>query len=168
MKLEFCLIPRSTAGMNARTMLPRKQWDIVRFKCYQDAGYTCEVCDGVGSQHPVECHEQWEWDVPNRVQRLTRLIALCPRCHQTVHIGYSMIKAGHMFNSVLAIGEEYVNSLLHMAKVNHWTFDEVCENLKWHRKGYLLYNDELWTVNIDLAKNIVVQSSDIILEEFEL
>ncbi len=64
-------------------------WDRVRKKTYADAKHCCEIC-GV---HPdrLDCHEVWDYDDDNHVQRLVRLIALCPLCHGVKHFARSRI-----------------------------------------------------------------------------
>ena len=76
---------------------------------YELAGKRCEVCGGRGSKHPVECHEVWEYDETARVQRLVRMVALCPACHEVKHIGLANIKGR---------GEI---AAAHLAEVNDWT-----------------------------------------------
>jgi hypothetical protein len=64
---------------------------------------------GRGSRHPVECHEVWEYDDASGVQRLVRMIALCPACHEVKHIGLAGMKG----RGDLACA--------HLAEVNGWT-----------------------------------------------
>jgi hypothetical protein len=64
---------------------------------------------GTGRKHPVECHEVWEYDETAAVQRLTRMIALCPACHEVKHMGLAGIKGR---------GEI---AAAHLAEVNGWT-----------------------------------------------
>lgn len=76
---------------------------------YERAGKCCEVCGGRGSKHPVECHEVWEYDETARVQRLVRMVALCPACHEVKHMGLAGIKGR---------GEI---ATAHLAEVNGWS-----------------------------------------------
>lgn len=95
-KLTFETIPGSLHGRSLKNLLPSNVWDIIRRKCYQAAGYKCEICGGTGIDQgrrwPVECHEKWEYDDIGLVQRLVGFIALCPRCHLCKHPGYAGIK----------------------------------------------------------------------------
>lgn len=104
MKLTVELIPKSSWDNNLRSYLTSTQWDKVRRKCYQEAGYKCEICEGVGPKHPVECHEKW--DFVNGQVKLFGLIALCPACHEVKHIGRAV-----------ATGNEK-RALAHFMKVN--------------------------------------------------
>ena len=90
-------------------MILKKDWDILRKEAYKKAGYKCEICGGVGKRYPVECHEIWQYDDKNHVQKLMDLTALCPACHEVKHIGF----AGTRNRGDIA--KE------HLAKVNGWT-----------------------------------------------
>lgn len=88
-RLTVELVPATSWGANLRTVLPKADWDRLRKRAYRDAGYRCEICRERGPTHPVECHELWEYDDTNGVQRLLGLIALCPSCHAVKHLGLS-------------------------------------------------------------------------------
>lgn len=110
MRLEIELIPESSWYDNARSQLPRAEWDRLRKMCYRRADYRCEICGerGVdqGFGHALECHEVWEFDEQDCVQRLIRLIALCPMCHKCKHPGKAHIDGF------------YEKVLKHLQKVN--------------------------------------------------
>lgn len=106
--LQIELVPRSTWGVNLRSILTAKQWDIVRRRCYAEAGHRCQICNGVGPRHPVECHEIWSHDDASKVQRLEGVIALCPTCHQCKHLGR-------------LDDAQRKKALAHLQKVNRWT-----------------------------------------------
>ena len=107
--LRVELVPATSWGANLRSALPRSDWDRLRKKAYRLAGYKCEICGGKGPKHPVECHEVWEYDDERHVQRLERLIALCPACHEVKHFG----RAETMGQSERAF--------VHLMRVNGWT-----------------------------------------------
>lgn len=82
-RLTVELIPSTSWFTNVRSHLPTGEWDLVRRAVYRRARYRCEVCGGRGGgpdgpNHPVECHEVWAYDDEHHVQRLERLVALCP------------------------------------------------------------------------------------------
>ena len=91
MKLTIELVPRTSWHSSVRACVSKGEWDIIRRATYHKAGYRCEICGGVGDAHPVECHEIWEYDDENHIQKLVGLIALCPKCHHVKHIGYASI-----------------------------------------------------------------------------
>ena len=111
-KLTVELVPEGQWGANLRQVLSKKDWDILRKKTYQEAGYVCEVCSGVGPKWPVECHEVWHYDDQTKVQRLDGLVALCPPCHQVKHIGRSF-----------AVGRG-AEALHHLMEVNGWRLNQ--------------------------------------------
>ena len=61
---------------------------------------------------PVECHEVWEYDDKAHIQKLIRLIAICPSCHQVKHIGRTASVDG-------VVGME--RCVRHLMKVNGWS-----------------------------------------------
>ncbi len=92
MKLTIELVPSSSWFSNLRSLLSSEEWDKIRKGCYKHANYKCEICEGVGPAHPVECHETWEYNEESGIQKLVGLIALCPSCHEVKHIGLAGIK----------------------------------------------------------------------------
>jgi hypothetical protein len=108
-RLTIELVPQTCWFSNVRDRVSREDWDRMRKQVYKRADHRCEVCGGRGSKHPVECHEVWEYDETARVQRLVRMIALCPACHEVKHMGLAGIKGR---------GEI---AAAHLAEVNGWT-----------------------------------------------
>ena len=92
MRLTIELVPRTAWYSNVRSNVSRAEWDRIRRKCYESAKHRCEVCNGVGRKHPVECHEIWEYDDKTYTQTLKGLIALCPDCHKVKHPGLAQMK----------------------------------------------------------------------------
>src|SRR3972149_12027864 len=86
-RLTIELVPGTTWFSNLRSILPKEDWDALRRPAYRLAGYRCEICGGRGDRYPVAAHEVWKYDVRKHIQRLIRLIALCPACHEVKHIG---------------------------------------------------------------------------------
>ena len=90
-KLEIELIPKTCHYINVRTTVKSKYWDKIRNIVYKKAKYKCEICgeDGKsqGYKHKLECHEVWKFQDKKKVQKLSKLMALCPLCHQAKHIG---------------------------------------------------------------------------------
>ena len=123
-KLTIELVPSTCWFTNLRSELSKQQWDTLRKATYRKANYRCEVCDGKGNKHPVECHEIWHYDDENYIQALKGLIALCPACHQVKHIGLAKLRGK---------GEEAAN---HLKKVNGWN------NLQ--AQQYILEAFQIW------------------------
>lgn len=108
-KLTIELVPSTAWGENLRKILKKEHWDILRKASYKRARYRCECCGGKGSQHPVECHEIWQYDDELKIQKLLDLIALCPPCHQVKHFGFASLQGNE-----LDVRE-------HLQKVNGWS-----------------------------------------------
>ena len=91
MKLTIELIPSSSWFTNVRSAVSKQDWDKLKTKIYQQANYKCEICGKKGKKHPVECHEIFEFDDKKLIQKLTKLVALCPDCHMVKHIGLAEV-----------------------------------------------------------------------------
>lgn len=92
LRLSIELVPSTAWFNNLRNMVGTDKWDIIRKKCYKEAGYRCEICGGRGSKWPVECHEKWLFNEENHRIELQGLIALCPSCHEVKHMGLAMTR----------------------------------------------------------------------------
>lgn len=112
------LVPQSAWGVNLRSELSQEDWDKLRKMTYEDAAYHCEVCGGQGPNHPVECHEVWEYDDEKHIQKLLGLIALCPDCHEVKHFGRTQ-----------KVGREK-QAIAHMMKVNDWTKGQTISHIR--------------------------------------
>jgi hypothetical protein len=122
------LVPATSFGQNLRALLTAAQWDTLRRQVYRAARYRCDVCGGRGPDHPVECHEYWAYYDETHVQRLDRLVALCPDCHEVAHIGHARTK-----------GRDRA-ARNHLAEVNGWTGSQVDGHLSrafatWERRS---------------------------------
>lgn len=69
-------------------------------------------CGGKGPEWPVECHEVWHYDDKTHIQKLRRVIALCPACHEVKHIGFAGSRGRHN------------EALKHLADVNSWSLSD--------------------------------------------
>lgn len=114
-KLTVELVPETSFFVNMRSMLTKSKWDAIRKSVYAAAGNRCEVCGGRGSYHAVECHEVWRFIEDGEgegVQRLERLVALCPACHEVKHFGLACVR-----------GRDG-RALSHLMQVNAWTREQ--------------------------------------------
>ena len=122
---------------------------------YKSAGNKCEICGDTGKnqgyKHNVECHEIWEYDDKNHVQKLIGLISLCPTCHQVKHIGRA-----------IAIGKEK-QAHAQLRKVNRWAQVDVEEHVK---ESFIIYKERSayqWTLDLSILNeapyNLKIDSS---------
>ena len=111
-RLTIELVPSTCFCKNVRSQVDPARWDRIRMAVYAAAGSKCEICGGRGTAHPVECHEVWEYDEVNYIQKLVRLIALCPACHEVKHFGLAQING------------RATEALTHLCQVNGWSRDK--------------------------------------------
>lgn len=142
-KLSIELVPQTSWFDNVRAKVPRKEWDFLRKRTYAAANNRCEICNGVGPSHPVECHEKWHYDDKKKIQKLEGLIALCPACHKVKHIGLSEARG------------EYEEALAQLCKVNKWDSIEATEYVQavfdlWH-----LRSRHQWKVDISVLDELL-------------
>jgi len=90
LKLRTELIPKTAWGKNLRTALPERVWKKLRTDVCAYQGHKCGIC---GAEGRLNCHEVWEYDDLNHVQKLKRFIALCDLCHHVKHLGHATILA---------------------------------------------------------------------------
>jgi len=87
--------PETSPADTLQSLLTPESWHLIEQAALLEAGGSCEVC-GDGSQ-PCEAHELWEYRYPSSdeiegVQRLERLICLCPDCHQMMHPAVALLE----------------------------------------------------------------------------
>lgn len=141
MTLTIELVPSTCFYTNVRSEVSKDEWDVLRRKCYADADYKCEICGGVGPKHPVEAHEVWEYDDKNKVQKLLRLIALCPKCHMCKHWGLSQIR-----------NKEGI-CIKHMMQVNGWSKEDVKLYVEASFEKWMQRSQHDWELDISWLDN---------------
>ena len=139
-KLTVELVPRPLWELNLRSLIPTEQWDQLRHATYRAAEYRCQICSGVGPTHPVECHEMWQYDDEQRVQKLIGLIALCPACHEAKHAGLAKIRGRS--DKVIA----------HLMAVNEWSMQEAKQHLAEAFATHGKRSQEEWTQDLSWLK----------------
>jgi hypothetical protein len=130
------LIPGTAWGSNVRSRVYRPVWDRLRRAAYAAAGNVCELCGGVGRRHRLECHEVWEYDESRRVQRLVRLIALCPACHAVKHYGRMMNK------------RQAEEAAAHLMAVNGWDRETTRAHIREAISTWQRRSKGPWTVDL--------------------
>jgi hypothetical protein len=139
--LTLDLVPSTSWFNNVRAVLTKKQWDTVRFKVFAKAYDTCEICGGIGPKHPVECHEIWEYDDSELIQKLVGMISLCPDCHMVKHMGLAQIKGN---------GEKAMKHFMKVNKVKRAEADKFVFDafVQWAKRS-----KRKWTLDISLLKD---------------
>lgn len=139
-KLSIELVPETCWMSNVRSCVSAADWDTLRRECYAKAEYVCEICGGRGPEHPVECHEVWSYTLKSKTQKLERLIALCPNCHEVKHIGLAQMN-----------GRERI-ALAHLAIVNEWGMDELKSHYEDSFKEWQERNQIEWKLDISFLE----------------
>ena len=143
-RLTVELVPETSWGNNVRRLVKSDVWDRIRRAAYARAGFTCEICGEAGR---LECHERWEYDNQKHVQRLTRMVALCPACHEVKHIGLATVRGN---------GER---ALLHLARVNGWSLPVAKKHIAEQVNIGIRRSKVRWTLDLrcsDLPPDIAV------------
>ena len=111
MKLTCELVPKTAWYSNVRSNVTTAEWDKIRKKSYRQYHNVCGICGDSGKKqgfnHAVECHEIFEYDDINHVQKLTELISLCPYCHKCKHPGLASInnETGIVIEQLMKVNE---------------------------------------------------------------
>lgn len=110
-KLSFPPVPYRASSHNLWSVFDATTWDTIRNINYERTGRRCVLCgkqsgnllkcleeDGERRVGTVDCHEIWEWTVPDPevsigVQKLKALIPVCFECHATFHSSYARTAA---------------------------------------------------------------------------
>jgi hypothetical protein len=112
--LNFNFIPIQNATINFRNRYPLL-WQIARTKIYSEAGYECEICSKTWNR-PVECHEQWNFDLIALEQTLEDLICVCWKCHTAIHLNQYTLEP-----------KKYAIVIKHLLKINNWSLSKFLE-----------------------------------------
>lgn len=138
-KIEFEMVPENMWYCNLRHILSKSQWDNIRKASCLRANNKCVIC-GRNSKR-LEAHELWDYNEETKIQSLKDIIALCPMCHKTIHIGFA---------NVIGMLDR---CLMHYCKVNKCTMDKCNEDYliaveNWKRRSLID-----WTLNLDWLKD---------------
>lgn len=136
MKLTIELVPSTCWFSNVRSEVSKKRWDYIKSKVASQAYYMCEICGGEGEKHPVECHEVWSYDSKAGIQKLERMIALCPDCHMVKHIGLAQMQG------------RGGRALRHLMKVNNLTRKKAEACIAEAFRVWAMRSQKEWTLDI--------------------
>jgi hypothetical protein len=144
-RLTIELVPVTCWASNVRSCVSDRDWDTIRRASYRAASNKCELCAGRGPKHPVECHEVWTYDDKTLIQKLERMIALCPACHRVKHIGLSELRGQ---------GEESID---HLAKVNGWDLSMANKYVQWAFETWQQRSRKKWSLDLSLLDSMGIQ-----------
>jgi hypothetical protein len=153
-------VARECLGSNLRGILSKTEWDRLRIPVCEAAGNRCEVCGqpgydpDTGRPRRPDCHELWHFEVTSTsaVQRLARLIALCPDCHRVQHAG----RAAVLGELPKVIGQIRAVNAWNDAEIQ-FSLDSANERYRWRRR----FN---WDLDLSmLADRIQIHGHDDLL-----
>ena len=129
------LVPRSAWFSNLRSELTVAEWAACKTMIFRRAHYVCEACGGRGPEHPVECHERWEYDDRTGIQRLVGLVAFCPSCHEATHYGSARIKGRSR------------EAKAHLMAVNQWSSEIAADHIENAFQDWLRRSEREWALD---------------------
>lgn len=145
LKLKIELVPSTSWTDNVRALLSKKQWDYLKSQVYAKSYYTCEICGGIGPKHPVECHEVWTFNNKNSIQKLKKMIALCPNCHMVKHIGLAEVRG------------QKVTAMRHLMYVNNMTWKQAETYVIECFKLWAERSKKTWTLDLSHLKEYGIE-----------
>jgi len=115
---------------------------MVRLMAYEEANHKCKICKNIGKnqgfRHNLEAHEIWYYDDISQTQSLIGLIALCPKCHLTKHIGRAN-----------AMGKQSI-IFKHLETINKWSHIDVLNHLVESFELYKKRSSHEWKLDLTL------------------
>lgn len=131
LRLEIEPIPFSSWGMSLANKLPPEEWKELRDYTFKISNYKCQICQA--TMRPLHCHEVWEFNDREKIQKLKALECLCEMCHNVKHLGYSKSQ----------YPKKYIDQL-----IEHW-----CRVNKKTLKDFEVYENKIWKQNRRRQKN---------------
>lgn len=147
LNLPVELIPKTTWDVNVRTILDGRPdlWEMLRQDAIMRGQYRCKFCHraiGNSTNKPhFHAHERWLWEETSEgpLQNLYDIVAICPRCHLSCHLGFAQ-KQGRFAEAV-----EYMSS------VNQMDRDQTRRYVDAVFFEWQLRSEIAWEVRIDWA-----------------
>jgi len=144
-------VPFSSRFSSVRGYLGHAEFNRLKKAVFVRAGYRCEICleNGFeqGHQHPVECHEVFEYDDLKGTQKISALMSLCPRCHSVKNIELSRAKSD----------EEFEVAMAQLAKVNGWSKPQAQTYYQHALHVWKERSKKPWDLNLDLLDGTGLQ-----------
>lgn len=144
-RLRIEMIPEPLWERSLKKELPDARWRRLRVDVVNAAGHRCEICGGQGRRHAVECHEEWAYDDEQCVQRLVKLVALCPDCHMAKTPG----RAGWLASlHPDTYGDLPYDVQEHLARVNGWDLTTAVAYVRWSTQVNRERGQYAWTQDL--------------------
>lgn len=120
-KLGLQLIPQTTWCNNLRKQLGN-DWTWISQRFRRKNNWTCQYCgwkEDRRNRKYTHLHEVWEFDLENKVQKLTGFECLCPLCHSVHHWGFAEEK-----------GDNMDDLMVHACEINNCTESEFRDHIR--------------------------------------
>ncbi|MES9899407.1 MAG: HNH endonuclease [Sedimenticola sp.] len=114
----------------------------VKKRAYQQSNNKCSICGGTGPKWPVEAHEVWNYNEDEKIQTLVNIVALCPPCHQTKHIGLAIKR--NKFKEVIT----------HFKAINGISENKAMEYIEDAFKTFEKRSEYKWKTDLSLLREI--------------
>lgn len=138
--LTIELVPETCWFSNVRNHVDQDMWKKIKSATFFNAGNKCEICNGTGNKHPVECHEIFVYDDKKNIQKLKKCIALCPKCHEVKHMGLAGIN-----------GREKI-AINWLSQINGWSKKETRNYVENKFLEYNLRSIKQWKLDLSWLK----------------
>jgi hypothetical protein len=146
LKLKIELVPKTSWYNNLRNLLPRSLWDKIRKETFDYYNHKCGIC---GAEGKLNCHEIWEFDDKNHIQKLRGFSALCDMCHYVKHFGFAtkvLIPEGKL---------DYKKLVEHFVKVNNCDEKTFSEHVKESFEEWRRRSKHKWYVDLGKYKKLI-------------
>jgi hypothetical protein len=145
--LPIELVPETSIMSSVRDVITPPMWDALRQRVYAHAGYRCEACESALSRR---ADELWEFDDESHVQRLVRMVALCPECHGARRMDrFGQMRAGR-------------RALEHLARVNRWTVQQAERYRATAFQRWRERSRAWWSVDLDALRDYGIDPESVL------
>lgn len=84
-------IPHPLHGLAPRTVIGNSAWNVMRKRCYYDAGYKCQACGKQCEPGQCDAHELYTINYVTGESKFERCVCLCRICHRlSIHTGRAL------------------------------------------------------------------------------
>jgi hypothetical protein len=144
-RLGVQLTPRSSWGKNLRSRLSKQRWSTLRDDALAGADNKCELCD---AGEPLHCHEAWQYDDAQGIQRLAGLRVVCEDCHAVHHLGRTLVRGG--------VGNRFLEHLVeHFLHVNGCTREDFLRHAIEQLREYKERSQREWSIDLGAYAELV-------------
>jgi len=136
------LVPQTSWGKSLYDLLPKTLWSKIREKEINKAGEKCSICAASASK--LFCHEIWDYDDNNHVQRLIGFRIVCAMCNSVMHFGRIQKLVGQG-----KVNTETVEKVIdHFMHVNKCSKDDFIQHKKFSFSKWRERSKHAWNISV--------------------